>query len=106
MAQFDAPSPFVSASELFRSERRVFNVRRSSRRQTSRHSQWYFCLDRKSYSRIGPLTERLLRTFSEAVIILTRNCSSNLRRLISLNERLLLQFIERRLQRRGRTDFG
>jgi hypothetical protein len=40
-------------------------------------------LNRKSYSRVGPLAERLLRTFSEAVFILTRNCSSNLRPLIS-----------------------
>jgi hypothetical protein len=54
-------------------------------------------LNRKSYSRVGPLAERLLRTFSEAVFILTRNCSSNLRPLVSLNQRSLLQFIERRV---------
>jgi hypothetical protein len=30
-------------------------------------------LNRKSYSRVGPLAERLLRTFSEAVFLLTRN---------------------------------
>jgi hypothetical protein len=35
-------------------------------------------LNRKSYSRVGPLAERLLRTFSEAVFILTRHCSSGL----------------------------
>jgi hypothetical protein len=54
-------------------------------------------LNRKSYSRVGPLAERLVRTFSEAVFVLTRNCSSNLRPLISFNERSLLQFIERRV---------
>ncbi len=54
-------------------------------------------VNRKSYSRVGPLAEGLLRTFSEAVFILTRNCSSNLRPLISLNERSLLQFVERRV---------
>ena len=41
-------------------------------------------LNRKSYSRLSPLAERLLGISTEAVFLLTRNCSSKFRPLICL----------------------
>jgi hypothetical protein len=91
-------SSSVSATELVSTPGRgVFNAWRPGREPNFATQRTVLRLNLKSYSKVGPLAERLLRTFSEAVFILTRNCSSNLRPLISLNERSLLQFIERRV---------